>query len=92
MLAGESANKGKEKARQKKMRKRVIETKKRDVAMRNWKHLCLTPLHSVSMNHALKPARRTVQVSLGFSIQHNIPLATFTHTHQSIRPCPAHLD
>lgn len=65
---------------------------RRDVVVRDWERLCLTSLHSITINHALKLAWRTVQVSLGVSTHHNIPLATSTHTHQSITPHTAHND
>lgn len=63
-----------------------------DVVVRNWKHLCPTSLHSITIIHVLKLAWRTVQVSLGVSTHHSIPLATSTHTHQSITSHTAYND
>lgn len=71
---------------------RERETERKDVEVRNWGHFCLTSLHSITIIHALKLAWRTVQVSLGVSTHHNIPLATSPHTHQSITTHTAHND
>lgn len=60
---------------------------------RQWeKQFCLTSLHSITINHGLKLAWRTVRVSLRVRTHHNIPLATSTHTHQSITPRTANND
>lgn len=54
--------------------------------------VCLTSLHSINIMHALKLAWRRVQGRPGVSSHQYIPLATSTHTRQSITPQAAHND
>lgn len=56
----------------------------REMVLRNKRHLYLTPVHSITIFHALKLAWRTVQVSLGVSSPHNIPLEASSRTQNQL--------
>lgn len=74
-------------------RKQERESKKKKKRKKLWVFtVCLTSLPSINIIHALKLAWRRVQGRPGVSSHHHIPLATSTHTHQSITPQAAHND